>query len=59
MDISESDTDDQPPNEEQDIVEEEEEEEEEEEGRVNPLLAAKLASALLGSVLFAKGQIPT
>jgi hypothetical protein len=43
-------------------VEEEEEEEEEEKGAVvgiPPKLAAQLVCALLGAILFDKGQIPT
>lgn len=48
----------------EDLVEEGSEEEKEAETKeedrsIDPLLAAKVASALLGSVLFTRGQIPT
>lgn len=54
MDISDPDDE---PNQPRQLVKEEEEQEQE--GRVDCTLAAKLASALLSSVLFTKGQIPT
>ncbi|KAL7413464.1 hypothetical protein BDY24DRAFT_55638 [Mrakia frigida] len=68
MDISSESESDADPDQEitpEDLVEEGSEEEKEagetkeEERSIDPLLAAKVASALLGSVLFTRGQIPT